>query len=158
MKTSRHQNKDVGAGFHAVHVPKMKTSLIYQERGVKPELAGHDLGQLADLLARVDRLGRLVARLMAEQPDALSPAIRSATNGDWFIAGEVWRLAQAGAFAADATGAPRPELADALERAGVRSAHALGRWLAAREGVAFERGKIERGGVQWRVLPEADVP
>ena len=105
----------------------------------------------ADLLARLERLEALVARLAAGSPDMLTPALRRATAGLWATAGEMWRLAQAEATAAAAEGRPEPELAEALRLEGVRSSHGLGRWLAAREGQGAERGGTERGGVLWRV-------
>ena len=104
-----------------------------------------------DVAARLDRIEALLARLTAGLPDILTPAIRRAACDDWFTAGELWRVAVAQAMASATTGDPRPELIEALESEGIRSAHGLGRWISSREGRGFERGGIERGGVLWRV-------
>jgi hypothetical protein len=104
-------------------------------------------------MARLDRLEALVARLCDGRADMLSPALRRAAGFSWVTAGEVWRLATAQAEAAQAMGEPKPELAEALEVEGIRSAHGLGRWLASREGDGFERGGVCRGGVLWLVQP-----
>lgn len=108
--------------------------------------------QLADVLARLERLEALVARLSDGQADTLSPALRRAIGCTWFTAGEAWRLAVAQDQAAQAIGDPRPELIEALEAEGIRSSHGLGRWLAARDG-DFERGGSDRGGTLWRMAP-----
>lgn len=104
------------------------------------------------LLARLDRMERLLERLAADQPDLLTPAIRRATRGEVFTAGELFRLAEAQGGAAAASGEPRPELPEALELSGIVSAHGLGRWLAAREGRGVERVATERAGTLWRAL------
>ncbi|WP_353350457.1 hypothetical protein [Aquicoccus sp. SU-CL01552] len=104
------------------------------------------------LIARIERLEAQVARLTEGQADFLTPALRRATGGEWKTAGELWRLAQAEAHAAAATGDPEPELAEALRLEGIQSAHGLGRWLAGREDEGVERGPACRDGVLYLVL------
>lgn len=104
-----------------------------------------------DILARLERLEALVGRLASGTADMLTPALRRAAGGQWFTAGEAWRLAQSQAEAARATGEPHPELAEALDAEGIRSSHGLGRWLASKDGAGLERGGVDRGGTLWRV-------
>lgn len=104
---------------------------------------------LHQIAARLDRHEALLERLAAGLPDLLTPALRRATRGAPFLAGELFRLARAEDEAAFATGLPRPELAEALEMSAVWSAHGLARWIAAREGQGFERVGTEGGSVLW---------
>lgn len=108
-----------------------------------------DLAEIKARLARIERLLILTLGSEAIQPDErLALALAEAAPG-WFTAGEAWRLAQAIDAAAAATGDPEPPLSAALRLAGIGNAHALGRWLSARDGRGFERGGVERGGVLW---------
>ena len=108
---------------------------------------------MRDVLARLDRLEALVARLMIGQGDVLLPALRRSAAGEWFTSGEVWRLALSEDEAASAWGKPRPELIEAMELEGICTAHGLGRWLAQRVGSGIDRAEPARGGVLWRVTP-----
>lgn len=115
-----------------------------------------DLAEIKARLARIERLLILTLGGEAIQPDErLALALAEAAPG-WFTAGEAWRLAQAIGAAAAATGDPEPPLSAALRAAGITSPHGLGRWLAAHEGQGFERGGVERGGVQWRPVVSAN--
>ncbi|RWR08483.1 hypothetical protein [Paenirhodobacter populi] len=108
-------------------------------------------GLFHQILARLDRQEMLLERLAAGLPDLLTPALRRATGGEAFLAGEVFRLARTQDEAAAATGMPRPELPEALELSGIWSAHGLSRWLAAREGSGVERVGVEHGTALWCV-------
>ncbi|MBK0327897.1 hypothetical protein I5535_11395 [Rhodobacteraceae bacterium F11138] len=81
-------------------------------------------------------------------------AIHDATAGDWFVAGDLWRMAEAERVQAQSSGDEVSELSNALGAACITSAHGLGRWITA-EAWAFKRGGVERGGVQWRVAVSA---
>ncbi|MHA7865874.1 MAG: hypothetical protein ACX93U_00085 [Salipiger thiooxidans] len=105
-----------------------------------------------DLIARLDALEMAIQRLSETGADALTGALHRAMRNEWVTAGELWRHAASLDLEAEVEGRPRPELAEALERAGIVSAHGLGRWLAKREGQGFERGAVERGGIQWRAM------
>lgn len=86
--------------------------------------------------------------------DRLRIALGDETEGDWFTTGQLWRLAQSQAAAAAVTGADETELSAALRAAGINNPHALGRWLASREGDGIERAGRERDGTLWRVFLE----
>lgn len=107
--------------------------------------------QLADILARLDRVEALVARHV-EPVDFLTPALRRFMRDGWFTAGEIWRLADAQAKACASIGEPEPESTEALRLEGIRSPHGPGRWIAEREGRGFERAAASRQGVLWRCL------
>ncbi|OSP53821.1 hypothetical protein [Pseudoruegeria sp. SK021] len=127
-------------------------------------MSGHEKNQAGrnncTCAARLDRIEALILHLIgAAQPSPrhLVTAIADATDGQWFLAGEVWRMAKAEATAAAATGGTEPELAAALRAEGVTSAHGLGRFLAAREGETFQRGGTERGGTRWLAVSDSQT-
>ena len=103
--------------------------------------------------AQLDRIEAKLDQLLGQSRNCdLVSALAEVTGSSWFTSGQVWRMAEAEASAAAATGLPVPELSVAFAVSGIETAHALGRWIADRDGISFERGAVERSGVQWRVL------
>lgn len=111
--------------------------------------------QCAARLERIETVLEDIASRILPKPEPsakrLMRAIHAATGGTWFLAGELWRMAEAERLKAEVNGEEHPELSQALLLEGINSAHGLGRWIASHPSQQFERGAEERGGLSWRV-------
>jgi hypothetical protein len=87
--------------------------------------------------------------LLSERPDPVIPALAAVFCEMCFTTSEAWRRATALREEAEDLGLALPDLPHAMECAGIRSAHALGRFLAKRPEV--ERIGKDRDGAIWKI-------
>lgn len=102
--------------------------------------------------AQLDRIEAMLSQLLPKPEPSAQRLVQAIYDAEprWFLAGELWRMAESERVSAEVDGLEEPELSQALAEHGIRSAHSLSRWIAVRSW-AFERGDEERGGVQWKV-------
>ncbi len=84
-------------------------------------------------------------------PDPLLIALAATFAGRSFTSAEAMAAAVHQAEAAETSGQRLPALPAALGQANITNAHALGRWLAARDGDGVSRLGVERGGAFWAI-------
>ena len=107
----------------------------------------------AAILARLERLERLVAALVPDEGDWLASELRAAyPDGRAFLARDAWDLAEAAGIRARVAGDPQPDICEAMLVAGATSVRRLGRWLAQQEGRTAARVGRDGAGTYWRML------
>ncbi len=109
---------------------------------------------LARLADAAERIAAALEAMNASDtaPEPLVAALAATFGRDAFLSGEAWTAAQHATEAAQAAGLRMPDLPHELQRAGIEGPHALGRWLAQREGRGVIRIGTDRGGTLWRVV------
>lgn len=111
----------------------------------------------AAILARLERLERLVAALVPDQGDWLVTELRAAfPQGRCFTARDALELSEAVGLHARIAGAPTPDICEAMQVAGATSVRRLGRWLAQQEGRTTARVGRDGAGTYWRMLHSQD--
>ncbi|TJZ91610.1 hypothetical protein FA743_10970 [Paracoccus gahaiensis] len=110
----------------------------------------------AAILRRLERIEAMLAQLVGliDEPAVIDPMpmIAELTGGDWFTASELWQSVEALRAAAEATGEPTPDVAQAFSGLSITSVKSLGRWLSGRSAEVIERTERTRAGVLWRVV------
>jgi DNA-directed RNA polymerase specialized sigma54-like protein len=122
-------------------------------------MSAHDAAILRMLVAMDARQARIELMLAQILPVRLNSADRdllqmiAAMQGKGgFWAKELWATVQDLRAAAEASGEPIPDIAQAFDDLGLTSVKSLGRWLAAQDTSVVERSEKTRDGILWQVV------
>ncbi|TGN58597.1 hypothetical protein E4L95_12365 [Paracoccus liaowanqingii] len=114
------------------------------------------LRMLAQMDARQARIEAMLAQVIgggkASVEHDLVQQVADLTAGEWFAARELWATIGEMRTAAEATGEPVPDIAQAFDDLGLASTKSLGRWLAVQDPAVVQRTEKTRDGLLWRVV------